>query len=48
MSTANYLNLDLSKELSSGTGLTLYYTIPTFNDPQGEHFLKNFEKWKKC
>ena len=32
--SANGFNLDLSEILSFGKELTLYYIIPTFNDPE--------------
>ena len=34
--SANAFNLDHSKNLSFGKGLTLYHTSPTFNDPKEE------------
>ena len=34
MSSAICFNLDLSKILSSGNGLTRYNTVPTFYDPR--------------
>ena len=34
MLSAICFNLDQSKILSSGNWLTLYHTIPTFNDPE--------------
>ena len=37
-SSANAFNLDQSKILSSGNGLTLYHTILMFNDPGKEAF----------
>ena len=36
LSSANTFNLNQSKNLSFGKELTLYHTIPTFNDPKEE------------
>ena len=44
MSSAICFNLDQFKILSSGYGLTLYHTIPTFNDPKEEAFGKHCGK----
>ena len=38
LSSASTFNLELSKNLSFSKGLTLYCTIPTFNDPGKEAF----------
>ena len=38
MSSAIGINLDQSKILSSGNELTLYHTVPTFNNPDTEGF----------
>ena len=40
MSSALCFNLDQSKILLYGIELTLYHTIPTFNDLEKEAFLK--------
>ena len=44
MLSAICFNLDQSKILSSGNGLTLYHTITGFNDPGKEPFENNVEK----
>ena len=43
-SSAKAFNLEMGKFLSSGKGLTLCHTIPTFNDPKGEDFGKHCGK----
>ena len=40
LSSANDFNLDKTKLLSSGKGLTLYHTVLSFNDPE-EGFAKH-------
>ena len=47
LSSVNSFDLDQSKNLSFGKELTLYYTIPTFNDPKGGGFRKHCVKWRK-
>ena len=44
----NAFIVNLSKKLSFGKGLTLYYTMSTFNDLLDEAFRKRFEKRRKC
>ena len=40
-------NLDKSKNLLLGKGLTLYHKITTFNDPGNEAFLKTLLEKEK-
>ena len=41
LSSANALNLDQSKILSFGKELTLYQSIPNFNNPEKKKFFEN-------
>ena len=48
MSCANAFNLDQTKTWLFGKELTLYHTIPTFNNLEKEDFWKHCGKRQKC